>query len=58
MAVFRYLFIVLLVLVNTVLTVDAKVAQTQIQKEGKERQKQIEALEAGSRNGIIEFTKE
>jgi len=52
MAVFRYLFIVLLVLANTVLAAD-----TQIEKEGKEKQKAIEALEARSRNGIIEFTK-
>jgi hypothetical protein len=58
MAVFRYLFIVLLVLANAVLTVDAKAAETQIHKEGKEKQRQIEALEAKSRNGIIEFTKE
>lgn len=58
MAVFRYLFILLLVLANAVFTADAKVAENQIEKEGKEKQKQIEALEARSRNGIIEFTKD
>ena len=56
MAVFRYLTIVLLALLNAVLAEDAKMTLTQIDKIGREKQRKIEALERNSRNGIIEFT--
>tara|TARA_B110000285_G_C15024887_1_gene563607 strand:- start:978 stop:1154 length:177 start_codon:yes stop_codon:yes gene_type:complete len=56
MAVFRYLTIVLLALLNTVLAEDARLTMTQIDKIGQEKQRKIEALERSSKNGIIEFT--
>ena len=54
MAVFRNLCIVLAVLVNATFAS----GMTEIEKQGQQRQKMIEALEAKSRNGIIEFTQD
>ena len=58
MAVFRYLCIVIAVLVNATFARIDKKGQTEIEKVGQHRQKTIEALEAKSRNGIIEFTQD